>query len=144
MSKNIMVLEGFGDHNLITERLIQPNVEKATRLFDFLGVCPSRTSLLGLPYAPRPQRRLSLPSQRGAYGKPGRLVRLGQTPKKSKNACIPCGSASCYIPGHNCNKVEKSKKLDGFKAFFVETRKCTIRSPLGGQRMPSLKAGSVW
>ena len=78
-----MVLECFGDHNLVTKRLIQPNIEKAKRFFDFLGACPSRTSLLGLPYAPRPQRRHSLPSQRGAYGKPGRLVRLGQTPKKS-------------------------------------------------------------
>ena len=63
-------------------------LKKPSVFFDFLGVCPSRTSLLGLPYAPRPQRRLSLPSQRGAYGKPGRLVRLGQTPKKSKNAYL--------------------------------------------------------
>ena len=33
--KNTMVLEGFGDHNLITERLIQPNVEKAKRFLTF-------------------------------------------------------------------------------------------------------------
>ena len=61
---------------------------KKLSVFWFLEACPSRTSLLGLPYAPRPQRRHSLPSQRGAYGKPGRLVRLGQTPKKSKNAWL--------------------------------------------------------
>ena len=30
-----MVLEGFGDHDLITERLIQPHVEKTKRLLTF-------------------------------------------------------------------------------------------------------------
>ena len=34
-----------------------------TCLLDFLRVCSRRTSLPGLPYAPRPQRRHSLPSR---------------------------------------------------------------------------------
>ena len=35
MSKNTMVLECFGDHNLVTNQLMQPNVEKAKRFLTF-------------------------------------------------------------------------------------------------------------
>ena len=35
MSKSTMVLKCFGDHILVTNRLIQPNVEKADRFLTF-------------------------------------------------------------------------------------------------------------